>query len=88
MPYFVLIILLVRGITLEGSFEGIKYYLYPQWDKLAEVDVSKFLSFLFTVIIVHLIHSITSNVGVDRCGTTDFFLPRTRIWYAISVIKL
>ncbi|RWS26665.1 sodium-dependent serotonin transporter-like protein [Leptotrombidium deliense] len=39
MPYFVLTILLIRGITLQGSMVGIKYYLYPQWDKLLEFDV-------------------------------------------------
>ncbi|KAI1292294.1 Sodium-dependent serotonin transporter [Halotydeus destructor] len=39
MPYFVLFILLIRGISLEGSMTGIKYYLYPQWDKLLELDV-------------------------------------------------
>ncbi|XP_053214889.1 sodium-dependent serotonin transporter-like [Panonychus citri] len=39
MPYVVLTVLLIRGITLEGSGEGIKYYLYPQWDKLLELQV-------------------------------------------------
>ncbi|RWS07147.1 sodium-dependent serotonin transporter-like protein, partial [Dinothrombium tinctorium] len=39
MPYFVLTILLIRGITLNGSLVGIKYYLYPQWDKLLSLDV-------------------------------------------------
>lgn len=39
MPYVVLFILLIRGITLDGSLVGIKYYLWPQWDKLLELDV-------------------------------------------------
>ncbi|CAG2105030.1 unnamed protein product, partial [Medioppia subpectinata] len=39
MPYFVLFILLIRGVTLEGSMDGIKYYLYPSWDKLYSINV-------------------------------------------------
>ncbi|GBN97472.1 Sodium-dependent serotonin transporter [Araneus ventricosus] len=39
MPYAVLFILLCRGVTLEGSLDGIKYYLYPKWEKLLESDV-------------------------------------------------
>ena len=38
-PYFVLFALLVQGVQLEGSMEGIKYYLYPQWDKLLKINV-------------------------------------------------
>ncbi|XP_013384850.1 sodium- and chloride-dependent glycine transporter 1 isoform X2 [Lingula anatina] len=38
-PYLVLIILLVRGVTLPGSMEGIKYYLIPKWEKLLSFKV-------------------------------------------------
>lgn len=34
-PYIILTILLIRGLTLDGSWEGVKYYVTPQWDKLA-----------------------------------------------------
>lgn len=33
-PYFVLTILLARGLTLEGSGDGIKFYLTPDWERL------------------------------------------------------
>ncbi|XP_054152650.1 sodium-dependent serotonin transporter-like [Oppia nitens] len=39
MPYFVLFILLIRGVTLDGSMDGIKYYLYPSWDRLYDINV-------------------------------------------------
>merc|ERR1719369_1089708 len=38
-PYLVLVMLLIRGVTLPGALEGIKYFLYPDWCKLASVQV-------------------------------------------------
>eukprot|EP00092_Neocalanus_flemingeri_P004408 GFUD01004741.1.p1 GENE.GFUD01004741.1~~GFUD01004741.1.p1 ORF type:complete len:691 (-),score=179.44 GFUD01004741.1:18-2090(-) len=38
-PYLVLVLLLVRGVTLPGAMEGIKYFLYPDWHKLLSVHV-------------------------------------------------
>ncbi|XP_063448143.1 sodium-dependent serotonin transporter-like [Mytilus trossulus] len=39
MPYAVLIILLVRGCMLSGSWKGIMYYLTPKWNKLLETEI-------------------------------------------------
>lgn len=38
-PYAVLLILLIRGITLPGSAEGIKYYLQPNFDAIYKAQV-------------------------------------------------
>lgn len=38
-PYVVLIIILIRALTLPGSFNGIKYFFTPQWDKILEAQV-------------------------------------------------
>ncbi|CAG7825332.1 unnamed protein product [Allacma fusca] len=39
LPYVVMAILLVRGLTLEGAIDGIYYYLVPNMTKLTEVGV-------------------------------------------------
>jgi solute carrier family 6 amino acid transporter-like protein 5/7/9/14 len=39
-PYLILVILLVRGLTLEGSTEGILYYLTPDFTRLASAKVN------------------------------------------------
>lgn len=37
----VLVILLIRGVTLPGSYHGIMYYLTPHWDRLLDSGVSQ-----------------------------------------------
>lgn len=39
MPYILLTILLVRGITLPGAIDGIIYYLVPDLRALADPSV-------------------------------------------------
>ncbi|VDI73220.1 solute carrier family 6 (neurotransmitter transporter, amino acid) member 5/7/9/14 [Mytilus galloprovincialis] len=38
-PYLVLLVLLIRGLTLPGAVEGIKFYIIPRWEKLADYNV-------------------------------------------------
>ncbi|XP_069100866.1 sodium- and chloride-dependent glycine transporter 1-like [Argopecten irradians] len=38
-PYLVLLVLLVRGLTLPGAGEGIKFYLIPDFSKLKNFQV-------------------------------------------------
>lgn len=38
-PYIVLTILFVRGLMLEGSLEGLKYYFIPKWELLMSSKV-------------------------------------------------
>jgi len=38
-PFVMLIVLLVRGVTLPGAAAGIKFYLYPDLDRLKDPEV-------------------------------------------------
>eukprot|EP00064_Thunnus_orientalis_P016385 superscaffoldBa00003237_g16450 len=39
-PYVMLLILLIRGLTLPGAWEGIYYYMYPDLNGLANLEIS------------------------------------------------
>merc|ERR1712241_1412647 len=38
-PYFILIALLVRGVTLEGAASGLEFLFIPKWEKLLDFQV-------------------------------------------------
>ena len=41
-------ILLFRGITLEGYWKGVEYFVTPRWNHLGEAKVNKIIQLLST----------------------------------------
>jgi len=38
-PYVMLVILLIRAALLDGAYDGIQFYMQPDWSKLSDIDV-------------------------------------------------
>ena len=56
-PYVILLILLVRGLTLDGAWDGIKYLFIPRLEKLldGEVNQKSQLNVILVFLIEHFI---------------------------------
>lgn len=73
-PYFVLITLLVRAVSLEGALDGVLYFLAPQWNEILNVKVHrykisfslKFFSLRKLNIFFHWIFFISGVVRSDK----------------------
>lgn len=50
-PYVVILILLVHACTLEGSVDGILFFLKPQWGELLNAKVGKTFPWSFLNVI-------------------------------------
>ena len=78
-PYILMCILMVRGVTLPGAFEGIKFYLVPDWSKIAQPQVSSCILTLRLVISYRSVSFVTSAIvvvvaGVGGRGHADLLL--------------
>ncbi len=76
-PYFVLVILLIRAVTLPGASEGIKFYMVPDWSRLSSIEVYVCHTYLFVPSYLPRTHAppILFLSGLGRSGRADFLLP-------------
>jgi len=69
-PYTVLIILLIRGATLEGAVDGIMFFITPRWEKLLEPQVRNNRSLPFHTLwsfINHNVHNLPLRCCICKC---------------------
>lgn len=59
-PFVILFILLIRGLTLPGAWDGVFFYIYPQWHQLTNLKV--IISLILSVFLCRLFRF--------RCGQT------------------
>lgn len=74
-PYLVLIVLVIRGATLEGSLQGVIFYLTPKWERLSNAQVRP--KHLLPNRLLRTSASSCASVvvtGVERRGLADLLL--------------
>lgn len=55
-PYVVLVILLIRGVTLEGAMKGIEFYIKPDASKILDVKVKLHTLYILFVLHIHILY--------------------------------
>lgn len=79
-----MVVLAVQGLTLEGGMEGLKFYLYPDWDLAMEVG-------LFNVAIAAMNQAFfTLSLGIGSMAIFGSYLDKknTLLGEAINVAAL
>uniref|UniRef100_A0A8P4GE11 Transporter n=1 Tax=Dicentrarchus labrax TaxID=13489 RepID=A0A8P4GE11_DICLA len=73
-PYVTLLILLIRGLTLPGAWDGIYYYLYPNLNRLVWIEAGSqiFFSYSLTAGFLNVIASY--NEYNNNCYKDCFWL--------------
>ncbi|KAJ7999862.1 hypothetical protein DPEC_G00198800 [Dallia pectoralis] len=65
-PYVMLVVLLVRGLTLPGAIDGIKFYLYPDPTRLADPQArTRLTSFVAGFAIFSVLGFMAYEQGMD-----------------------
>lgn len=72
-PYLVIAILLVRALTLEGAWNGIIYFIKPDWNQIFKPSVSYLMKKSIYIFILFIIVNLI--LGLVCCSHSMFFFP-------------
>ncbi|NBB95086.1 MAG: hypothetical protein GVY16_05025 [Planctomycetes bacterium] len=102
LPWLMLVILMVRGLTLPGATQGLAYYMNPDWSQLAQPTTWRFafgqvffsMSLAFGVMItyasfLHRKSDINNNaaiIGLGDLGTS--FIAGIAIFATVGAMSL
>uniref|UniRef100_A0A674NB91 Uncharacterized protein n=1 Tax=Takifugu rubripes TaxID=31033 RepID=A0A674NB91_TAKRU len=77
-PYVMLLILLIRGLTLPGAFNGIYFYLFPSIEDLTNlkvwIEAGSQICFSYSLVTGNLIVLSSYNKYNNNCYRDCFFL--------------
>lgn len=93
MPYVILLILLIKGATLDGAKSGLDYLFLPDWEKVKKTETWKAaaIQILFSSGVAYgpFMYYGTARSKSDTIVATSFWIPfansATSIFAALTI---
>ena len=79
-PYIMITALLIRGLTLPGAINGLKFYVTPDFSKLLQSQVFNKHAYIFQT----SISNFDSTSDLDGCRKPSFLLICYLLWLSNS----
>ena len=77
-PYFIITAMVIRGCTLEGGTDGLKFYLQPDYAKLGDFQVC-----LFSISIKNILLFVNIGnfiAGLEKCCNSNLLFVGSLSW--------
>lgn len=80
--FFLMCILIVRGLTLPGAWEGLKYMFFPRWEEFTTASLLNAMGFTFFSLSVGMGIMITYGSYIHK----DVNVPNSAAWVAVLAV--